>query len=311
IDNQSQGQELTNTGNTASPVSALDSELGDRLLAQGLSREQVNFLMQRTPKEEVYTRPGKGGKSFTYIEIGYVIYVLNRVFGFKWDFEVVSKERLEGEVMVLGRLTVVAPAGGYIRKEQFGQSDIKTDRQGNTLSIADDYKAVASDALKKCASLLGIGSDVYGRDRSQYEEYLPSSDTQPVAPVTSEKRAFQGPLGKSTPRPAALPQPVDLTPENEMWQGFLHNVVGKLEGLGCAPNLITRLVDAITLNMQLRGTQHDRKALGVVWKAIDEWETSQAAVRMLNELTATNSRMRREAAASAAGGSDLFDEGTT
>ncbi|HEY6019594.1 MAG TPA: hypothetical protein VIY48_06725, partial [Candidatus Paceibacterota bacterium] len=74
--NQNQSQEFTSA---VGPLSTTEPELGDRLLAQGLSREQVNFLMQRTPKEEVYTRPGKGGKSFTYIEIGYVIYVLNRV----------------------------------------------------------------------------------------------------------------------------------------------------------------------------------------------------------------------------------------
>ena len=106
---------------------------------------------------------------------------LNLVFGFNWDFEVTDKQILEDEVIVEAKLTVRTPGGQTIVKTQFGGADIKRHasgaKNGRPLSIADDYKAAASDALKKCASLLGIGLDLYGRDRP-YE----ADEPQPQAP---------------------------------------------------------------------------------------------------------------------------------
>src|SRR5687768_7292841 len=140
-----------------------------QLLMQTFSEAQVDFLLQRTPKSEIKVRPGRGGMQFSYVEHGYVTERLNLVFGFNWDFEVVDKQMLDDEVIVEARLTVRTPGGQTIVKTQFGGAEIKRHnsgtKTGRPLSIADDYKAAASDALKKCASLLGIGLDLYGRDR--------------------------------------------------------------------------------------------------------------------------------------------------
>lgn len=141
----------------------------NQLLMQTFTEAQVDFLLQRTPKSEIKVRPGRGGMQFSYVEHGYVTERLNLVFGFNWDFEVVDKQMLEDEVIVEARLTVRTPGGQTIVKTQFGGAEIKRHasgaKNGRPLSIADDYKAAASDALKKCASLLGIGLDLYGRDR--------------------------------------------------------------------------------------------------------------------------------------------------
>ena len=151
------------------------------LLMQTLSEAQVDFLMQRTPKREIKMRQGRGGLQFAYVEHGYVTERLNLVFGFNWDFEIVDKQILEDEVIVEARLTVRTPGGQTIVKTQFGGAEIKRhatgQRAGRPLSIADDYKAAASDSLKKCASLLGIGLDLYGRDR-------PSDDQEAVQAST-------------------------------------------------------------------------------------------------------------------------------
>ncbi len=140
-----------------------------QLLMQTFTEAQVDFLLQRTPRSEIKVRPGRGGMQFSYVEHGYVTERLNLVFGFNWDFEVVDKQILEDEVIVEARLTVRTPGGQTIVKTQFGGAEIKRhnsgSKNGKPLSIADDYKAAASDALKKCASLLGIGLDLYGRDR--------------------------------------------------------------------------------------------------------------------------------------------------
>ena len=140
-----------------------------RLFVQTLDEAQVDFLLQRTPKHEIKMRQGRGGLQFAYVEHGYVTERLNMVFGFNWDFEIIDKQILEDEVIVEAKLTVRTPKGQTIVKTQFGGADIKRHasgpKMGRPLSIADDYKAAGSDALKKCASLLGIGLDLYGRDR--------------------------------------------------------------------------------------------------------------------------------------------------
>jgi len=162
--------------------SALARDPRHQLLMQTLSEAQVDFLLQRTPRKEIKTRQGRGGLQFSYVEHGYVTERLNLVFGFNWDFEVVDKQILDDEVIVEARLTVRTPGGQTIVKTQFGGAEIKRHasgpRNGRPLSIADDYKAAASDALKKCASLLGVGLDLYGRDRP-YEADEPPAEMSP------------------------------------------------------------------------------------------------------------------------------------
>ncbi len=185
----------------------------NRLLMQTLSEAQVDFLMQRTPKREIKMRQGRGGMQFAYVEHGYVTERLNLVFGFNWDFEIVDKQILDDEVIVEARLTVRTPGGQTIVKTQFGGAEIKRHasgaRSGRPLSIADDYKAAASDALKKCASLLGIGLDLYGRDRPAdpaEESSLPPANTQRVERVVDAAHISEFPerrSGMCTPEQAA------------------------------------------------------------------------------------------------------------
>ncbi len=160
-----------------------------RLFVQTLDEAQVDFLLQRTPKNEIKMRQGRGGMQFAYVEHGYVTERLNLVFGFNWDFDIVDKQILEDEVIVEAKLTVRTPKGQTIVKTQFGGADIKRHtsgaKMGRPLSIADDYKAAGSDALKKCASLLGIGLDLYGRDRMD-EDFVVSSPA-PIEPVRTDR----------------------------------------------------------------------------------------------------------------------------
>jgi hypothetical protein len=172
------------------------------LLMQTLSEAQVDFLMQRTPKREIKMRQGRGGLQFAYVEHGYVTERLNLVFGFNWDFEIVDKQILEDEVIVEARLTVRTPGGQTIVKTQFGGAEIKRHasgtRSGKPLSIADDYKAAASDALKKCASLLGIGLDLYGRDRPvdpSEDASQPASAPREATPTPQPEKANISELG--------------------------------------------------------------------------------------------------------------------
>lgn len=133
-------------------------------LPSGLNRAQESFLTQRTPKKFIKQRPGPGGKPINYVEVGYVINLLNQAFGWNWDFRIQEQQIGKAQVWVRGELTVRI-RDHEIVKGQYGGADIKMNRvAGQPVSIADDLKAAASDCLKKCASLLGVAGDLYWPD---------------------------------------------------------------------------------------------------------------------------------------------------
>jgi hypothetical protein len=128
-----------------------------------LSVEQIVAILAKTPKQYKYTRPAKGGGTWTYVSGGYVKKTLNRVFGWRWSFQVVDKWKEDNEVIVQGRLTILNDEGEpCIIKEDIGNKEIMTKKNSNLpLSIGNDYKSATTDALKRCAYQLGFASDVY------------------------------------------------------------------------------------------------------------------------------------------------------
>ena len=115
-------------------------------------------LEQPFPPEQIKTRKGTFGKELAYAEVNNYIARLNEAFAGDWSFDITEHVIQDDEVMVLGKLTA-----GDIRKSAFGCSTITTTREsGERVSVGHDLKAAASDALKKCCSLLGLGLHLYG-----------------------------------------------------------------------------------------------------------------------------------------------------
>lgn len=128
-----------------------------------LNPAQLNILLKKTPAKYVHTRPAKGGGQWEYVTGGYVRKVLNLMFGWDWDFEIVSFQVMNREAIVQGKLTCRVN-GRAITKMQFGNKDVIC-RKGtdDPLSIGNDLKSAATDALKKCAAELGIAADIYNK----------------------------------------------------------------------------------------------------------------------------------------------------
>lgn len=155
-----------------------EKEAGKYMLVKSwLAEKQVLRVLQKTPPAHIFKRPGKGGKEFHYVTGTYVKKVLNFVFGWNWDFEIVSEKEIsldvpgKGQIITRGKLTVKDGKGNTISKEQYGRADVKYVKDKKTgnpskefVDLGNDYKASATDALKKCAAELGIASDVYGKE---------------------------------------------------------------------------------------------------------------------------------------------------
>lgn len=150
-----------------------------------VSEKQVLHMVQKTPAQHVYKRPGKGGQVFEYVTGHYVTKVLNLVFGWMWDFEIVTTGREGDQVWVQGKLSVKDMKGNLITKSQFGRADIKFLKgTKNPVDYGNDLKAASTDCLKKCASLLGVASDIYGKQEmtDSGKRFVDPTDTVHVAP---------------------------------------------------------------------------------------------------------------------------------
>jgi hypothetical protein len=105
-------------------------------------------------------RDVRGGVELTYITGEQVTSRLNEVLGVEnWSFRVLRHDidKEADEVWVLGELTATID-GVTIVKQQFGSQKLKRSRStGTALDLGFDLKGASTDAMKKCASLLGIG----------------------------------------------------------------------------------------------------------------------------------------------------------
>jgi len=129
-----------------------------------LNGNQLKHLLKKTPEKYVKKRPAKGGGQWDYVSGGYVKKVLNLMFGWDWDFEIIDEKIMHGEVVVKGKLTC-RTNGHVVVKMQYGNKDIIF-KKGTTdpLSIGNDLKSAATDALKKCAAEIGIAADIYNKE---------------------------------------------------------------------------------------------------------------------------------------------------
>jgi len=131
---------------------------------------QIKDLSQ--PFDNIKQRKGNFGQTLDYIEASSVIQRLNDVLDGNWSFEILEFKIVEEEVFVKGQLTV-----GIIIKMQFGGSQV-TRKKGSKeiICISDDLKAAASDCLKKCATLFGVGLSLYSNGNSSRNGHKSTSN---------------------------------------------------------------------------------------------------------------------------------------
>ena len=168
----------------------MDTEKKPQIRSRSLIIRSVNLpaekrvlIQMATPAEFIKERPGKGGKKFHYIEGGYVIARLNQIFSpIGWDFDVVNQQIEPMEVIIRGRLTIKDFKTGFsIGKTRTGTKDRVTG-----VSLGDTIKAAETDSLKKCASHLGIGLDVYWQQLDLSEDNPTNSAPKATIAVTEQ-----------------------------------------------------------------------------------------------------------------------------
>lgn len=145
--------------------------------------EKAASVLSRRLKPQWIEKRQQGGTNVTYIGGHIVIHLLNEAFNYQWNFEVVTEQEVKHKkprknqqgafdevtiAKVLGRLTVP----GLCVKEQYGTC---TYNNGN---VEQAFKIAATDALKKCASLLGIGLELSKNANVQDFYHMPNTTPQ-------------------------------------------------------------------------------------------------------------------------------------
>src|SRR5205814_1873948 len=101
----------------------------------------------------------RGGVELEYITGEQATTRLNETLGFlNWSFRIVEHgiAAEADECWALGEITVSLD-GRVVSRQQFGSQKVKRSRSSGTpLDIGFDLKGAATDALKKCASLVGV-----------------------------------------------------------------------------------------------------------------------------------------------------------
>jgi hypothetical protein len=167
----------------------------------GLNEAQIEALTAATPEEDILTRSG-GGFEMSYVTGEYVKRTMLNVFGGAMRTQVLNHVVDKGSLIL--HISVEYPLyethkNGTIlcdtwgRIEEFGTSTIRTD-------FGQAWKTAFTDAMKRAATHLGIGLDLYHKTQEAKEEADANSNAKPAWVEAAE--SVNQPTGQA-PKPQA------------------------------------------------------------------------------------------------------------
>ena len=146
-----------------------------------------SVLEEKIPKKLIQQREGAGRQKLSYVSGNFVIDQLNRAFNYAWSWSVdecwivpstpkVWKDRQSGKETVTEQPPVAHVRGtltAMLKDEMGTYVEISKAATGSKTMIGGAseqesiFKSAGTDALKKAASLFGIGAQLYRDDKEQ------------------------------------------------------------------------------------------------------------------------------------------------
>jgi len=128
--------------------------------------------------DQIRQRVGRGGIQLSWVDARTVAARLDAVLGLSgWSWHI---ERQQDGV-VLGTLTVTLPDGTTVVRQDYGYM---------TGGSGEDLKEAASDCLRRCASLYGVGRSLYQHGaHAEVPALMPRQPRAAVAPAQYDEAA--------------------------------------------------------------------------------------------------------------------------
>lgn len=157
-----------------------------------------NDLYQRLARRfETHKTVNKGGSDQTYVPAADVIERLNQELGLTgWSFVVVREGFTATEAWVLGELTATID-GVQVKRQQYGNEPITMGRSEK--ATGDLLKKAGTDALKKCATLIGVAAYLYDEDERREVQAEMLEQARNGGKPAPKPQVNDTPLGKVTP----------------------------------------------------------------------------------------------------------------
>jgi hypothetical protein len=182
----------------------------------GLHQEQIDELTAPTPKESILSRPSPWGGEIDYVTGEYVKRRLMSVFRGAMRVTVRNIEVVED--CILTHITLEYPIiqfcnnGTFVNEEwaridEVGVSTIRS--QGSGTNYATAVKASHTDALKRAATHLGIGLDLY--EKTSVLETKMEDQSSPVPDWVAAAQASNQPAAGPAPAKPSYKAPSSFT----------------------------------------------------------------------------------------------------
>jgi hypothetical protein len=167
----------------------------------------LKLLEEPFDAAQVRTRPGRGGIELKWVDARTVAARLDSVLGLSgWDWHI---ERQQDGV-VLGTMTIRLPSGATVVRQDWGYM---------TGGSGEDLKEAASDCLRRCASLFGVG------------RYLYQHGAADVSVVANAQETRLNPANRAVPRAPVAVQNAQIAQAAQELFGSKDAIKSTLESL--------------------------------------------------------------------------------
>jgi hypothetical protein len=149
-----------------------------------------------------HKKVSKGAGSQTYVPWTDAVERMNDVLGADWSFRVVREGLTDTEAWVLGEITATVDGVVCVR-QHYGCESINKGQRG----VADLFKIAASDAIRKAATLIGVGMYLsIQEERAEVEATMQEA----VREAARAEREANRPAPKAPTATPAQPSPTRL-----------------------------------------------------------------------------------------------------
>ena len=166
----------------------------------------------KKPLDQAALKPLYKGSHLSAISPMYIIERLNDVFGVEnWvaEEQIIKEIETQKGMYVVARVTLKCriDENSVIVRSQYGGNE-------NPMDIGDSYKGAVTDALTKCASMIGIGQDVYKGNQSHNKAIAGDS-------ISSTNLQKEEPFVKQTPSDSSVESPLPNWINDQITCGYL------------------------------------------------------------------------------------------